>query len=126
MKQETTAVNTVIWKMKIKQQVNVSAGKSVKKRNITRKKDENGRHKSHVKYNIIADNKGLVKIEKNKSDVEPPDVGDREEPEQVVTQPCHHHKSIPPNFDSYDYAANKRGTQTKLRGDNCMLLAYRP
>ena len=95
MKQETTAVNTVIWKIN-----NVAAGKSVKKKQIIRRKKGNERHsakKSHVKYNIIAGNKVLVKSEVYKSDLEPPDVGDQENPEQVVILPCHHHKSRPPN-----------------------------
>ena len=102
VKQETTAVNTVIWKIN-----NVSAGKSVKKKQITRRKKGNERHsakKSHVKYSIIAGNKVHVKGNEYKSDVEPPDIGDQEESEQVVVQPRHHHKSRPPN--SYDYVAN--------------------
>ena len=101
VKQETTAVYTVIWK------INVSAGKSVKKKQITRRKKGKERHsakKSHVKYSIIAGNKVHVKGKEYKSDVEPPDVGDQEESEQVVIQPHHHHKSRPPN--SYDYVAN--------------------
>ena len=68
---------------------------------------ENERHsakKSHVKYSIIAGNKVHVKGKVYKSDVEPPDIRDREEPEQVVIQPHHHHKSRPPN--SYKYVAN--------------------
>ena len=99
VKQETTAVNTVIWK------INVSAGKSsVKKKQITRRKKGNERHsakKSHVKYSIIAGNKDHVKGKEYKSDVEPPDIRDRKEPEQVVIQPRHHHKS-----NSYNYVAN--------------------
>ena len=102
VKQNTTAVHTVIWKMN-----NVSAGKSVKKKQITRRKNGKERHsakKSHVKYSIIAGNKVHVNGKEYKSDVEPPDIRDREEPEQVVIQPRHHHKSRPPN--SYDYVAN--------------------
>ena len=102
VKQETTAVHTVIWKIN-----NVSAGKSVKKKQISRRKKGKERHsakKSHVKYSIIAGNKVHVKGKEYKSDVEPPDILDREEPEQVVIQPRHHHKSRPPN--SYDYVAN--------------------
>ena len=101
VKQETTAVHTVIWK------INVSAGKSVKKKQITRRKKGKERHsakKSHVKYSIIAGDKVYVKGKEYKSDVEPPDIRNREEPEQVVIQPSHHHKSRPPN--SYDYVAN--------------------
>ena len=102
VKQETTAVNTVIWKIN-----NVAAGKSVKKKQIIRRKKGNERHsvkavkKSYVKYNIIAGNKVLVKSEEYKSDVEPPDADNQEEPEQVVIQPCHHHKSRPPNSSGY-------------------------
>ena len=95
VKQETTAVHTVIWKIN-----NVSSGKSVKKKQISRRKKGNERHsakKSHVKYSIIAGNKVHVKGKEYKSDVEPPDIRDREEPEQVVIQPRHHHKSRPPN-----------------------------
>ena len=102
VKQETTAVHTVIWKIN-----NVSAGKSVKKKQISRRKKGKERHsakKSHVKYSIIAGNKVHVKGEEYKSDVEPPDIRDREEPEQVVIQPRHHHKSRPPN--SYNYVVN--------------------
>ena len=102
VKQETTAVHTVIWKIN-----NVSAGKSVKKKQISRRKKGKERHsakKSHVKYSIIAGDKVHVKGKEYKSDVEPPDIGNREEPEQVVIQPRHHHKSRPPN--SYDYVAN--------------------
>ena len=102
VKQETTAVHTVIWKIN-----NVSAGKSVKKKQISRRKKGKERHsakKSHVKYSIIAGNKVHVKGKEYKSDVEPPDIGNREEPEQVVIQARHHHKSRPPN--SYDYVAN--------------------
>ena len=102
VKQDTTAVHTVIWKIN-----NVSAGKSVKKKQISRRKKGKERHsakKSHVKYSIIAGNKVHVKGKEYKSDVEPPDIGNREEPEQVVIQPRHHHKSRPPN--SYDYVAN--------------------
>ena len=102
VKQNTTAVHTVIWKIN-----NVSAGKSVKKKQISKRKKGKERHsakKSHVKYSIIAGNKVHVKGKEYKSDVEPPDIRDREEPEQVVIQPRHHHKSRPPN--SYDYVAN--------------------
>ena len=102
VKQETTAVHTVIWKIN-----NVPAGKSVKKKQISRRKKGKERHsakKSHVKYSIIAGNKVHVKGKEYKSDVEPPDIGNREEPEQVVIQARHHHKSRPPN--SYDYVAN--------------------
>ena len=102
VKQETTAVHTVIWKIN-----NVSAGKSVKKKQISRRKKGKERHsakKSHVKYSIIAGNKVHVKGKEYKSDVEPPDIGNREEPEQVVIQPRHHHKSRPPN--SYNYVVN--------------------
>ena len=102
VKQETTAVHTVIWKIS-----NMSAGKSVKKKQISRRKKGKERHsakKSHVKYSIIAGNKVHVKGKEYKSDVEPPDIRDQEEPEQVVIQPCHHHKIRPPN--SYDYVAN--------------------
>ena len=102
VKQNTTAVHTVIWKIN-----NVSAGKSVKKKQISRRKKGKERHsakKSHVKYSIIAFDKVHVKGKEYKSDVEPPDTGNREEPEQVVIQPRHHHKSRPPN--SYDYVAN--------------------
>ena len=102
VKQETTAVNTVIWKIN-----NMSAGKSVKKKQITRREKGNERHsteKSHVKYSIIAGNKVHFKDKEYKSDMEPPDIRDREEPEQAVIQPRHHHKSRPPN--SYDYVAN--------------------
>ena len=102
VKQNTTAVHTVIWKIN-----NVSAGKSVKKKQISRRKKGKERHsakKSHVKYSIIAGNKVHVKGKEYKSDVEPPDIRDRKEPEQVVIQPRHHHKSRPPN--SYDYVAN--------------------
>ena len=101
VKQETAAVHTVIWK------INVSAGKSVKKKQITRRKKGKQRHsakKSHVKYSIIAGDKVYVKGKEYKSDVEPPDIRNREEPEQVVIQPRHHHKSRPPN--SYNYVAN--------------------
>ena len=101
VKQETTAVHTVIWK------INVSAGKSVKKKQITRRKKGKQRHsakKSHVKYSIIAGDKVHVKGKEYKSDVEPPDIANREEPEQVVILPYYHHKSRPPN--SYDYVAN--------------------
>ena len=102
VKQNTTAVHTVIWKIN-----NVSVGKSVKKKQISRKKEgkeRNSAKKSHVKYSIIAGNKVHVKGKEYKSDVEPPDVGDQEESEQVVIQPHHHHKSRSPN--SYDYVAN--------------------
>ena len=102
VKQETTAVHTVIWKIN-----NVPAGKSVKKKQISRRKKGNERHsakKSHEKYSVIAGNKVHVKGKEYKSDVEPPDIGNREEPEQVVIQARHHHKSRPPN--SYDYVAN--------------------
>ena len=102
VKQETTAVHTVIWKIN-----NVSAGKSVKMKQISRRKKGKERHsakKTHVKYSIIAGDKVHVKGKEYKSDVEPPDIGNREEPEQVVIQPRHHHKSRPPN--SYDYVAN--------------------
>ena len=102
VKQETTAVHTVIWKIN-----NVSAGKSVKKKQISRRKKGKERHsakKSHVKYSIIACNKVHVKGKEYKSDVEPPDIPDREEPEQVVIQPRHYHKSRPPN--SFNYVAN--------------------
>ena len=78
VKQETTAVNTVIWKIN-----NVSAGKSVKKKQITRRKKGKERHSAkncHVKYSIIAGNKVHVKGKEYKSDVEPPDIRDREEP----------------------------------------------
>ena len=93
VKQNTTAVHTVIWKIN-----NVSAGKSVKKKQITRRKNGKERHsakKSHVKYSIIAGNKVYVKGKEYKSDVEPPDIRDREEPEQVIIQPRHHHKIRP-------------------------------
>ena len=102
VKQDTTAVHTVIWKIN-----NVSAGKSVKKKQICRRKkgkERDSAKKSHVKYSIIAGNKVHVKGKEYKSDVEPPDIRDREEPEQVVIQPRHHHKSRPPN--SYNYVAN--------------------
>ena len=82
----------------------MSGGKSVKKKQITRRKERHIAKKSHVKYSIIAGNKVHVKGKEYKSDVEPLDIRDREEPEQVVIQPRHHHKSRPPN--SYDYVAN--------------------
>ena len=73
-----------MWWNKIPQQWIQWFGKSVKKKQvIRRRKDGNERHsakKSHVKYNIIV----FVKSKVYKNDVEPPDVGDREELEQVV------------------------------------------
>ena len=102
VKQDTTAVHTVMWKIS-----NVSVGKSVKKKQITRRKkgkERDSAKKSHVKYSIIAGNKVHVKGKEYKSDVEPPDILNREEPERVVIQARHHHKSRPPN--SYDYVAN--------------------